>query len=383
MKFISYAQNFEDVMLFRALKKITHGFYVDVGAAWPTEHSVTKAFYDRGWHGINIEPNPKLCVQLNIYRCRDINLSSAIHAEESKLIMDFLDDSGSPTGLSTLSHAIAEQHKQKGFHVESQEVLATTLKSIWKKYIPIEQDVHFLKIDVEGMEDIVLYSNDWVKNRPWIVVVESTFPSSKAESYLEWEPTLVAAHYHFVYADGLNRFYLAEEKMTELQPAFKYPPNVFDEFILYAQEQAENKKKQAEAKLFHTERSVLHLQSTINSIYASHSWRITAPLRYVVKQFKILPRVGLLHFKKQMRIYLVSSIQYMCRYAWLKKIVLAVLNPLPGLRKHVLHFITNNRFAMLQESPLKLENLTPYAQHIYFKLCASIERRRKMECIIE
>jgi hypothetical protein len=30
--FISYAQNYEDVMLFRALKNINQGFYVDVGA---------------------------------------------------------------------------------------------------------------------------------------------------------------------------------------------------------------------------------------------------------------------------------------------------------------------------------------------------------------
>lgn len=58
MSFISYAQNYEDVMLWRALKHIANGFYIDVGAAWPDKHSVTKAFYDRGWRGINIEPNP-------------------------------------------------------------------------------------------------------------------------------------------------------------------------------------------------------------------------------------------------------------------------------------------------------------------------------------
>jgi len=57
MTFVSYAQNYEDVMLWRALKHIENGFYIDVGAAWPSEHSVTKLFYDEGWRGINIEPN--------------------------------------------------------------------------------------------------------------------------------------------------------------------------------------------------------------------------------------------------------------------------------------------------------------------------------------
>jgi hypothetical protein len=33
--FTSYAQNFEDVMLRRALKNVVHGFYVDVGAQDP------------------------------------------------------------------------------------------------------------------------------------------------------------------------------------------------------------------------------------------------------------------------------------------------------------------------------------------------------------
>jgi len=32
MTFISYAQNFEDVMLYRTLKHIEKGFYIDVGA---------------------------------------------------------------------------------------------------------------------------------------------------------------------------------------------------------------------------------------------------------------------------------------------------------------------------------------------------------------
>jgi peptide methionine sulfoxide reductase MsrB len=54
---ISYAQNFEDIILWRALKNIKNGFYVDVGAGDPVNHSVTKWFYDQGWSGVNIKPN--------------------------------------------------------------------------------------------------------------------------------------------------------------------------------------------------------------------------------------------------------------------------------------------------------------------------------------
>lgn len=74
MTFISYAQNFEDIRLWRALKHFENGFYIDVGANQPTVDSVTKAFYERGWTGINIEPvqiyHDALCQE----RPKDINL---------------------------------------------------------------------------------------------------------------------------------------------------------------------------------------------------------------------------------------------------------------------------------------------------------------------
>ena len=59
MTFISYAQNFEDVMLWRALGRGRDGTgtWIDVGAGDPFLHSVTCAFHQRGWRGINLEPN--------------------------------------------------------------------------------------------------------------------------------------------------------------------------------------------------------------------------------------------------------------------------------------------------------------------------------------
>ena len=43
------------------------GFYVDVGAHDPVQDSVTKLFYDRGWRGVNVEPqlaqHAALCAQ--------------------------------------------------------------------------------------------------------------------------------------------------------------------------------------------------------------------------------------------------------------------------------------------------------------------------------
>ena len=54
MSIVSYAQNFEDVMLWRALGKVENGFYIDIGAQHPVIDSVSKAFYDNGWRGIHV-----------------------------------------------------------------------------------------------------------------------------------------------------------------------------------------------------------------------------------------------------------------------------------------------------------------------------------------
>jgi hypothetical protein len=53
MPFVSYAQNYEDVILWRAFRDLERGFYVDVGAADPEALSGTHAFYGRGWSGMN------------------------------------------------------------------------------------------------------------------------------------------------------------------------------------------------------------------------------------------------------------------------------------------------------------------------------------------
>lgn len=74
MTFISYAQNFEDIRLWRALKHVEKGLYIDVGANHPTADSVTRAFYDRGWSGINVEPVPSYYHALCQERPRDTNL---------------------------------------------------------------------------------------------------------------------------------------------------------------------------------------------------------------------------------------------------------------------------------------------------------------------
>jgi len=219
MTFISYAQNFEDVMLWRALKDIPNGFYIDVGAWSPHADSVTKAFYDRGWSGIDIEPNPIFQDEYAIKRPRDLFLNVGVSDVDGREIINIPNDF---SGLSTFISYESKNHQKV-------EVEVMTLKSIFEKFVK-DKDVHFLKIDVEGFEDKVIKGNDWSIYRPWVVVVESTLPNSSIDNSQKWSKILERANYSLHYRDGLNHFYVANER-RELSYSFVFPPNVFDQFI--------------------------------------------------------------------------------------------------------------------------------------------------------
>jgi FkbM family methyltransferase len=275
MSFISYAQNFEDVMLWRALKHIDQGFYVDVGANDPDQDSVTKAFYERGWRGINVEPAPQWFERLEKARPRDINLQLALGAEPGAITLYEIPD----TGLSTAEKKFAEWHEaERGYQSRELRVKMDTLSSVCERFHL--GPIHFLKIDVEGAEKAVLQGADFGKIHPWIILLESTLPNSMEESYSDWEPLLLNAGYEYAYFDGLNRYYVACEH-ENLKAAFKTPPNVFDDFVRCQQVEWERRASQAEEQLAQAE-------ATLYAVFSSRSWRVTEPLRRLVRTVRLL-----------------------------------------------------------------------------------------------
>lgn len=221
--FISYAQNREDVLLWRALKGIPQGFYVDVGAQDPVGDSVTKAFYDRGWSGINIEPEPSGFRRLREGRPRDLCLNLAVSTSSGTQTFWCVENQG----LSTLDPVLASGYKSQGMAVREIEVETRPLSQILAEHAPGE--IHFLKVDAEGHEKPVLESCGFARHRPWIVLAEATVPNAASPRHGDWEALLLENRYRFVHFDGVNRFYLAEEH-ARLESHFSHPPCFLDGF---------------------------------------------------------------------------------------------------------------------------------------------------------
>lgn len=225
MRLISYAQNFEDVMLWRALKNISQGYYIDIGAHHPRHDSVSRLFYEHSWRGLHVEPLSVYCEALIADRPEELVMQAAV-AERSGMLKFF---EIPETGISTANEDIAAAHRSRGFNTIELDVPCITLEDVFAA-VPVE-DVHWLKIDVEGFEERVLASWGEAKIRPWIIVVESTLPLTQDESHQDWEFHLVGRDYKFCYFDGLNRFYVAAEH-SDLSMSFGVGPNVFDQFEL-------------------------------------------------------------------------------------------------------------------------------------------------------
>lgn len=222
---ISYAQNAEDVVLMRALGGLASGFYVDVGAWHPRLTSVTKAFYDIGWSGVNIEPQVRCLAQFETDRPRDINLCLALsdrHGMDSLWVPRY-------SALATCRPDLVDPEIPDYGSALQIEVETRPLDSVLAQYAS-GRDIHFLKIDVEGYEGLIIRGAKFEEFRPWVMVIEATSPHTNAPTWQDWEPYVLAHGYLFALFDGLNRFYVRNES-SELMPSISVPANCLDGFI--------------------------------------------------------------------------------------------------------------------------------------------------------
>lgn len=387
-------------MLWRALKHIKQGFYIDIGACDPETHSVTKAFYERGWHGINVEPLSERIERFKKRRPQDINLQITLGAGPDELTLYERPDTGFPTAKKEF----AQCHETEcGYQELGLRVNVDTLSMVCNRFHV--STIHFLKINVGRVQKAVLEGVDFGKIRPWIILVESTLPNTQKECHSEWEPLLMDAGYEYVYFDGLNRYYIAREH-EDLKTAFNAPPNVFDDFIRSKQleselqaQQAESRAAVAEARAQKADASINELQTEldavhaanhhhwqlselrdrqIQSIYRSCSWRITAPIRFLldaavaVKQRNFTPQSAL-------RRAVASALNKPLLVA----LVHRCLRPFPRLHAYVTRLVTVFVYPPFYTAPMKylsddlsFANMSVNARKIYYELKSAIEKDR-------
>ncbi|MBU6280377.1 MAG: FkbM family methyltransferase, partial [Actinomycetales bacterium] len=225
MRRISYAQNGEDVRVWHAFHDGPGGgegspfTYVDIGANEPRTLSITASLYDLGWRGLLVEADPELAHELRAQRPGDIVEQAAAGAQSGSLT--FYRVPG--TGLGTLDAREAQAARARGYEVVETPVPTWTVDEMLDRHGLVE--VHFMSIDVEGAEADVLRGLQ--RHRPWVMCVEAVKPGTAEPSHQEWESDLLTKGYRYAAFDGVNRWYVRNDKPELLEP-IATPLNVID-----------------------------------------------------------------------------------------------------------------------------------------------------------
>jgi FkbM family methyltransferase len=203
---LSYTQNLEDYHLSLAFPGRQTGTYIDVGAGHPVADNVSFWFYERGWQGIVVEPQPDLAALYRYLRPRDLVVRALVGRECGEMDFHVVERLH---GFSTMVEKHAKQAQAFGAGYRTVRMPVMTLAELCRRHSVVEVD--FLKVDVEGAEADVLLGGDWQRVRPKIVVAEAVAPGSGEPAWSEWEPFLLAQGYRLALFDTLNRFYVAQE----------------------------------------------------------------------------------------------------------------------------------------------------------------------------
>jgi FkbM family methyltransferase len=198
---LAYSQDGEDMILRRLFERQQSGFYVDVGAHHSYRFSNTCYFYRRGWRGINIDPNPDAIKAFRRDRPSDINVCVGVSDTTGVLSFHLFNE----PALNTFDAVLATERAGLTDYrlLETRSVPVRRLDDLLTEYLPPDQKIDFLSIDVEGLDLSVLRSGDWSRFRPSILLVEA---HARTVSAIENDPInifAVAAGYRLI-AKTLN-----------------------------------------------------------------------------------------------------------------------------------------------------------------------------------
>lgn len=174
----SFSQSGEDLILehvFRALRVNGNINYCDIGANMPWAISNTAKFYlknDQNYIGVLVEPDPILSSILKCKRSKDKVVNCGIKpkdVEENALNFYMIN----PNTLNTFSKSEAEHYNELGYKIkEIRQIKVIDINTLLEENFS-NQELHFLSIDVEGMDYDILSSLNFNLFRPICICIES------------------------------------------------------------------------------------------------------------------------------------------------------------------------------------------------------------------
>ncbi len=174
---VSYAQAGEDLILaliFESLG-VAHPVYLDIGANHPRRFSNTYLFYRWGGRGVLVEPDPGLVPRLRRARPRDLTLGVGIAPQPGQLEFFRM----SEPVLNTFSREEAESLASQGHRIVAR--VTVPVITIGEALAHCLRTPDLISLDIEGMDEAVLASLDFVRYRPLVLCIETITYSTTGE----------------------------------------------------------------------------------------------------------------------------------------------------------------------------------------------------------
>lgn len=268
---VYYGQNREDLVLLAFFPKQKKGYYVDVGACDPIKYSVTKLFYEKGWRGINIEPQSRAFEALKSDRPRDINENIGVSDKQGTITLREYENESLSTSNKKVQKAYHDSEHYRNIKYTDREIEVYTLKQVFEKNKVAS--IQFLKVDVEGSEYEVMKGNDWNKYRPEVICIEANVYADNSK----WQSLLRKNNYQKVFFDGLNEYYV-----DKFEPKNDFLEN-YQRLVVTQPTLSFDWEAQLQRVVTQLER----VQATLDVQMAKKDKKTSQMLRRVIKKLKI------------------------------------------------------------------------------------------------
>jgi len=169
---VSYSQEGEDILISRILSSDikTQGTYVDVGCNHPWNYSNTAYFYERGWRGVVIDPNPIFELKYQKERPGDIFINAGLSNEPDQLTYYEFPISF----FNTFSKESADQLVHEGHQPipAERKIMVKTLEAVLESVWPSGKSIDILSIDAEGFDYKIIQGHNFKKFPSNYIIIE-------------------------------------------------------------------------------------------------------------------------------------------------------------------------------------------------------------------
>jgi FkbM family methyltransferase len=174
----TFSQSGEDRILcalFSNFSNRSRLHYFDIGAALPVNHNNSYLAYAMGGNGVLVDADPSYAIEYRAMRPRDAYLSAAIVPERlvanGTVAFHIMHDPGWSTASD--EHLAIAAHLGKGVAKSTITVPCLTINELLARY-DFGQELDFISLDIEGLDQEVLKELDTERFDPKAVVAENS-----------------------------------------------------------------------------------------------------------------------------------------------------------------------------------------------------------------